>query len=136
MARYGVPPQGHLQGPTRDKSNAFFSQFKGTYIHLLLRNIFCSYVSYHTFFKGINFVLSYSTQRRNAFVARSLVKVKSKRFNAFNCFVVNLPTSQIYLTCFDYQIDLENNFSLFPYLGNYGSFSFVVMREVAKTQAA
>ncbi len=74
---YGVPPQGHLQAQARN-----FSLLKGTYIHMFLYDICCIYMSYHILFEGIRFVLSYSTQRWNAYVAGNLLEIKNTKNEA------------------------------------------------------
>ncbi len=73
----GVPPRGHLQGQTRDNSNALFFTLKGTHRHVLLYNI-CRiyiYMSYHTLFEGVCFVLSYPTHIWNAYVAEIILEI-------------------------------------------------------------
>ncbi len=50
---HGVPPQGHLQGQTRDIQ-----------------------MSYHILFEGVCFVQSYSTHIWNTYIAGNLLKIK------------------------------------------------------------
>ncbi len=56
-----------------------FSHWKGTHIHVFLHNICHIYVSYHILFKGIYFVLSYSTQRWTAYVTVNLLKIEKRQ---------------------------------------------------------
>ncbi len=74
----GVPPRGHLQGQTRDNSNTRFSHQKGTHIHVFFYNICRLFMSYHTLFEGVNFVLSYFTHIWNAHVSENLLKIKKR----------------------------------------------------------
>ncbi len=76
---YRVPPQGQLQGQTRDNSNTCFLTLKGTQKHVFLYNICRIYMSYHTLFEVVCFVLSYSTHMWNAYVAENLLKVKKRK---------------------------------------------------------
>ncbi len=77
---YGVPPQGHLQGQTRDNSNTRFFHTKKEHIYMCSYIIYVVYIvvymSYHILFEGVCFVLSYSTHIWNAHVARNLLKMK------------------------------------------------------------
>ncbi len=75
---YEVPPRGHLQGKTRDNSNMWLKQ----HIHVFLYNICRIYMSYHTLFEGVCFVLSYSTRIWNAYVAGNLLKIKNAKNEA------------------------------------------------------
>ncbi len=74
---YGVPPRDHLQGQTRDDLNTRFHA-KKEHIHVFLYNICRIHVLYHIVFEGIYFVLSYSTQRWNVYVAGNLLKIKKR----------------------------------------------------------
>ncbi len=53
-----------------------FSPFRGTYIHVLLQNIYRMIMSYHSMLSGTRLVLSYKTQRWNVYVAGILLKIK------------------------------------------------------------
>ncbi len=59
-----------------------FSHEKGTRKHVFLHNICHIYKSNHILFKGIKFVLSYSTQRWNVNVGENLLKIKNRKNEA------------------------------------------------------
>ncbi len=48
-------------------------------MHVLLYNISRIYLTYHIFFEGACFVLSYVIHIRNAYVAGNLLKIKKTR---------------------------------------------------------
>ncbi len=79
---YGVPPQGHLQGQTRDNSNTRFFHTKKEHIDM------CSYIIFVVYMcriicclKGFTF-LSYFTHIWNAHVAGNLLKIKNAKNEA------------------------------------------------------
>ncbi len=74
---YGVPPQGHHQGQTRDNSNTRFFT-----LYVFLYNICRIYMSYHILFEGVCFVLSYPTHIWNAYVAEIFLEIKNAKNGA------------------------------------------------------
>ncbi len=80
---YGVPPQGHHQGQTRDNSNThFFTLKRNTYTSVLIQHLSYIYMSYHILFEGVCFILPYSTHVLNAYVAGNLLKIKHVKNDA------------------------------------------------------
>ncbi len=71
---YGVHPRGHFQGQTRDNSNTRFFHTKMEHIDMCSYITSVVYMSHHILFKGIHFVLSYSTHIWNAYVAEFFYK--------------------------------------------------------------
>ncbi len=66
---HGVPPQGHLQGQTRDNKSTRFFHTKKEHRYMCSYIVSVVYMQNCILFKGIHFVLSYCTQRWNAYVA-------------------------------------------------------------------
>ncbi len=75
--KYYVPPRGQIQRQTCDNLSMRFFHTKKEHIYMVY-NICRIYVSYHILFEGIYFVLSYSTQIWNAYVAGNLLKIKNQ----------------------------------------------------------
>ncbi len=79
---YGVPPQGHfqshVQGQTCNNQCTHFFTLKREHMHVFLHNICRICMQSLILFNGIHFVLSYSTQRLNAYVAGNLFKIKKR----------------------------------------------------------
>ncbi len=79
---WGTPARSPSRSNSRYFKHAFFSHQKGTHIHVFLDNICRLYMSYHTLFEGVNFVLSYSTHIWNAYVSENLLKIKNAKNEA------------------------------------------------------
>ncbi len=77
---YGVPPEGHLQGQTRDKENTRFCQYSREYLPHL-------YVMSHPVYRDLLFLIIFHT-KSNAVVAGYFfcleIKQTGKRKHAYN----------------------------------------------------
>ncbi len=80
---YGVPPQGHLQGQTRDNSNTRFFHTKKEQIDMCSYIISVVYMSYHILLEGVCFVLSYPTNIWNAYVAKIFLEIINAKNEAY-----------------------------------------------------
>ncbi len=75
---YRVPPDGNLQGRTRDNQNTRgFTIQANKYIYVITE--YLSFIYVMSYLSGICFVYSYSTQSWNAYVAENSLKIKTEK---------------------------------------------------------